>query len=159
MLTVAGASLGFAVGAWTRDRDAAISIGVPLLSVLMAVGVINPSGIDPTHPPPFVARKIAQVSPIAYAIRGVCVTEYRGRQFDNPRKGGWWARSKGTLADLPKMGALALVRNGDQVLDEPGLAEETYGGTMQQLGYLAATNLLISWIGLRVKQGQSDDVS
>jgi hypothetical protein len=52
------------------------------------------------------------------------------------------------------MGALALVKNGDQVLEELGLGNETYEGAMKHLIYLSAINLIISWIGLNL-QGSS----
>ena len=62
-----------------------------------------------------------------------------------------FSRGRGFLRDLPKMGALAFVKNGDQVLQELGLGEDTYTGAMRHLAILSAANLLMSWIGLRMQ--------
>jgi hypothetical protein len=49
---------------------------------------------------------------------------------------------------LPKMGGLALVKNGNQGLQEFGLEKETNEGSMRHLTLLSLANLVISWIGL-----------
>jgi hypothetical protein len=51
------------------------------------------------------------------------------------------------------MGALALVKNGDQVLEELGLGEDTYRGAMRHLVFLSVANLVISWLGLNMQAG------
>ena len=43
---------------------------------------------------------------------------------------------------------LALVKNGDQVLDALGLANRSYKSVMKDLVVLTGINLLISWLGL-----------
>ena len=71
----------------------------------------------------------------------MCVAEFKGMRFDDG--GGRWR-----LSDLPKMGGLALVQNGDQVLEALALDKKTYGGIMNQLAATSAFNLLLSWVGL-----------
>ena len=63
----------------------------------------------------------------------------------------FFSRGRAVLRDLPKIGALALVKNGDQVLEELGLAKETYTSAMLHLAALSAANLLLSWLGLRLQ--------
>jgi hypothetical protein len=46
------------------------------------------------------------------------------------------------------MGGLALVRNGDQVIDALGLSGKTYAGTMKHLAALTLFNIFLSWMGL-----------
>jgi hypothetical protein len=156
LMTVSGASLGFAIGSLSPTAEGAMTAGVPLMVLLMSVGVINPSGVDPSEPPPVIVDTLKKLSPIAYAIKAVCIAEYRGAEFQDPsgQKRGIFGRGRTLLRDLPKMGALALVKNGDQVLQELGLKNETYEGAMRHLVYLSAVNLIISWIGLNI-QGSS----
>ena len=125
--------------------------------ILMTVGVINPSGVDPSNPPPLVVDALKQLSPIAFAVKAVCLAEYHGMEFESPTgpKGNFFARGRSLLRDLPRMGALALVKNGDEVLDELGLGEETYQGAMRHLAILSAANLFISWLGLRMQSGST----
>jgi hypothetical protein len=52
------------------------------------------------------------------------------------------------VRDLPKMGGLALVQNGDQVIQALGLAEQTYANAMWRLGVLSGGFTFMSWIGL-----------
>lgn len=150
LMTVTGATLGFAIGSLTSSQEAAMSVGVPLLVVLMVVGIINPSGMESTKPQPAVVRALKFFSPIAPAIQAVCVAEYDGMEFDKSR-GGW----RRTLAELPKMGALAMVQNGKQVLEALGLDKISYGGAMKHMLGLSLLNFLISWIGLEVVGGSS----
>jgi hypothetical protein len=121
----------------------------------MTVGIINPSGVDQSEPLPPVVAALKQVSPVAYAIQAVCLAEYRGMEFQSPsiigRKQGWFARGRSLLHDLPKMGALALVQSGDQVLDELGLGQDDYRGAMKHMAILSCANLLLSWVGLRMQ--------
>lgn len=136
-----------------------MTVSIPILVVLMTVGIINPSGVDQSEPSPAVVQALKQVSPIAFAIRAVCLAEYRGMEFQDPSamgKRGFFARGRNLLLDLPKMGALALVQNGDQVLDELGLGKDNYNGQMKQLAMLSLGNLLLSWIGLRFQALSSD---
>jgi ABC-type multidrug transport system ATPase subunit/ABC-type multidrug transport system permease subunit len=161
LMTVAGASLGFAIGSWSPSAEVAMSAGIPVMVILMTVGVINPSGVDVSEPQPVVVEALKQISPIAYAIRAVCIAECRGMEFQNPyttNKGGGnvFTRGRRLLRDLPKMGALALVQNGDQVLDELGLGNKDYKGAMKHLLILSIGNLFFSWIGLNVQAMAGD---
>jgi len=49
LLTVAGASLGFLLGSFAPTDDYATTSGLPVLILLMVVGIINPSGVDPVR--------------------------------------------------------------------------------------------------------------
>ena len=59
----------------------------------------------------------------------------QGMKFDDD--GQRWR-----VRDLPKMGGLALVRNGDQVIDALGLSSKTYNGVMWDLATVSAFNLV-----------------
>ena len=49
---------------------------------------------------------------------------------------------------MPKLGALAIVKDGDNVLTSLGLGVQDYPSLMMKLVYLSAIYLSISWIGL-----------
>lgn len=142
-LTVAGASMGFAIGSVAPDVESSMALGVPVMVILMAVGVINPSGVDANDPPPSVIQWVKSMSPIKWTIEALCVAEFRGMEFAETEGKRWQA-----LRDLPKMGGLALVKNGNQVLEALGLSELTYGYVMERLTSLAGVSLLLSWLGL-----------
>jgi ABC-2 type transporter len=144
LMTIAGASLGFAVGALSPTAELAMSAGVPLMVIFMSVGVINPSGVRANETPSVVVDSLKRLSPIASAIQAVVLGEFRGMVFQRPKQRGGWVQ------DLPKMGALALVQNGEQVLEELGLGQATYRGAMKHLAVLSAMNLFISWVGLQL---------
>lgn len=157
LMTVAGASMGFAIGALSPTAEIAMSAGVPIMVILMTVGVINPSGVDPSSPPPAIVEALKQLSPIAYAVKAVCLAEYQGMEFEDPEgpRRNIFARGRSLMRDLPRMGAFALVKNGEQVLKELGLEDETYGGAMKHLLMLSAANLFISWVGLKLQGGSN----
>jgi hypothetical protein len=157
LMTVAGASLGFAIGAWSPTAEIAMSAGVPVMIILMTVGIINPSGVDSSEPQPAILEALKQLSPIAFAVKAACLAEFRGREFQRPddETRNIFSRGSAVLKDLPKMGALALVKNGDQVLEELGLAKETYKSAMWHLATLSVANLLVSWLGLHLQNGSS----
>ena len=50
LMTVAVASLGFAVGSFTSNVEKARVVGFPLMVLFMVVGVINPSGLSDADP-------------------------------------------------------------------------------------------------------------
>ena len=143
LLTVAGAAIGFAVGSVAPDVETSLALGVPIMVILMSVGVINPSGVDASDPPPAIVRWLKSISPIKWTIEALCSAEFRGMEFADSEGKRWQA-----LRDLPKMGGLALVKNGDQVLDALGLSELTYEYAMEKLASLAGISLLLSWSGL-----------
>jgi len=163
LMTVAGASLGFAIGSLSPSGEIAMTAGVPIMVVLMTVGVINPAGVDESEPQPAVVSALKQLSPIAFAIKALCLAEYRGMEFGDPSHGekryigDFFLRGRHLLRDLPKMGALALVQNGDQVLDELGLGGDKYEGAMKHLAFLSLGNLVLSWIGLTVQASSTSD--
>ncbi|KAG7364450.1 ABC transporter ATP-binding protein [Nitzschia inconspicua] len=160
LMTISGASLGFAIGALSPTGEVAMTVSIPMLVVLMTVGIINPSGVDQSEPSPAVVEALKQASPIAFAIRAVCLAEYRGMEFQDPNsKQSFFSRGRNLLRDLPKMGALALVQNGDQVLDELGLGDENYRSQMKRLAMLSLANLLLSWIGLRLQALSNESFS
>ena len=146
IMTITGASLGFAIGSVTQDVEEAMSVGLPLMVVLMSVGVINPGGVDTTVTPPLVIRSLASFSPVKWAIEAVLVAEFQDMKFSSSQdeKHGFLNRFR----DLPKMGGLALVQDGNQVLDALGLKYKSFDGIIQNMMKLTLVNLVISWIGL-----------
>jgi ABC-type multidrug transport system ATPase subunit len=153
LLTVAGGSLGFAIGSWAASDQLGTTVGIPILVILMVVGVINPSGVDPSKPAPKVVQWIKRVSPFASCIEALCLGEYPGMKFarDDIQGFGWFRR----VLNLPRMGGLALVRDGDQVVDALGLTGLTFEGSMKHLSVLVLGNLMLSWLGLLYHQQRS----
>ncbi|KAL7577387.1 hypothetical protein ACA910_002113 [Epithemia clementina (nom. ined.)] len=152
LLAVASASLGYMIGSWTPPSgQLATTASIPVVVVLMVVGIINPSGVDPNHPPPALVQALANMSPFRYAIEALCLGEYPGMEFyTGPSRTGLrgWLRK---IKNLPRMGALALVQNGDQVIEALGLQHQTYKRAMIQLGWLSLGFLGLSWLGLEVR--------
>ena len=148
LMTVAGASLGFAIGAMSPTAEIAMSAGIPVMVILMTVGVINPSGVASTEPPPAIIQTLRRYSPISYAVKAICLAEYRGMEFKR-------SNGRALAKELPKMGALALVKDGEHVLEELGLGKDTYRGAMEHLAILSGVNLLISWLGLHRQSGSN----
>jgi len=105
--------------------------------------IINPSGVDSLVKKPRIINLLKDLSPIGLSIEALCVEEYKGKSFVNEKTSKWKM-----LQDLPKMGGLALVQNGDQVLEALALESKTYNGVMKRLSLLSVLNLLISLIGL-----------
>jgi hypothetical protein len=109
----------------------------------MVVGIINPSGVAITDDPPNrVMEWIKMGSPIKWAIEALVTAEFRGMVFDKDRD--FW----GNLKDLPRMGGLAMVRDGNEVLDALGLGNAIYYEIMKKLALLSGFYLLFSWMGL-----------
>jgi hypothetical protein len=149
LMTIAGASLGFAVGSFTSNVETARVVGFPLMVLFMVVGIINPSGVsDADDPEPSFISIIKMASPIRWAIEALCIAEYTGMEFapDSKRK-GWFGRVINVFEN-PRMGALALVQNGAQILDAIGLKGGSYESHMKNLAILTGINLLISLFGL-----------
>ena len=158
LMTVSGASLGFAIGAASPTAETAMTMAIPVMVLLMSVGIINPSGVDPSEAVPALVDALKALSPVNYAIRAVCIKEFSGAKFDDPngKQSNIFLRGRRALQDLPKMGALALVTNGDQVLSALGLGDKTYEGAMWHLVHLSLANLFISWIGLSLVGSAGD---
>ncbi|KAL7452187.1 hypothetical protein ACHAWC_003909 [Mediolabrus comicus] len=142
LMTVSSVSLGFAIGSLASTVETAMSMGVPLMVIFMVVGVINPSGVSADEPPNRVMELIKMGSPIKWAIEALVTAEFRGMKFDKDRD--FW----GNVKELPRMGGLALVKDGDEVLDALGLSNAVYSEIMQKLSILSGAYLLLSWIGL-----------
>jgi len=140
MSTVSSASLGFAVGSFTNDKESALVVGIPLMVIFMAVGVINPAGVDVNEPPPILVQWLKRASPIKWVIEALCISEFKGMKFGKTKKGRFWG--------LPRMGAFAAVRNGDQVLDAIGLSEVSYSSVIKSIAKLSGINLCIALAGL-----------
>lgn len=119
-----------------------MALGVPILVILMVVGVINPSGVDPDEAPNRVMEWIKLFSPIKWAIEALVTAEFRGMTFEKDRD--FW----GNLKQLPRMGGLALVRDGDEVLDALGLGAANYDEIMNNMAKLSGVFLVLSWLGL-----------
>lgn len=147
LLTISGASLGFMLGSWFQgSREMSMASCSPVVVMLMVVGVINPGGVDAkSPPPPTLVRWLKRCSPFVYAVEALCLGEYPGMQLRGPRDGLW-----GRLKDLPRMGAFAMVQNGDQVIEALGLKGKTYQGVMGTLGKLSIYYLALSWVGLQM---------
>ena len=103
------------------------------------------SGVDATKRPPKIVQWLKKLSPFASAIEALCLGEYPGMSFRESKN------RFSRLKDLPKMGGLALVENGDQVIEALGLAQQTYGAAMKHLGLLSGGYLVLSWIGLAMQ--------
>lgn len=72
--------------------------------ILMIVGVINPSGVDPSTPVPFFIKCIKLFSPIAHAIEALAVSEFSGMQFEKPKSRLFGFRR---IREFTRMGGLA----------------------------------------------------
>jgi len=103
LAAAASATLGLAVGAATPSSDAALAAGMPLVVVHMLTGIVNPGGEAPSARP----KPLAALSPIRWTIRLLLEREFRGAKLEG--------------RDAPRMGGLALVSSGDEVLRRLGL--------------------------------------
>jgi len=131
-------ALGLAIGSVSRRPEASLALGIPICVVHMVVGVISPAGA-PKRRPSLAMRAVALTSPIRWCIRSVLCSELRGMALE-----------RSSLAGAPRMGALALVRSGDQVLDRLGLADETSGHACRNLGALTAAYLGAALVGQQI---------
>lgn len=52
------------------------------------------------------------------------------------------------LKGATRIGGLAFLQDGDQVLEALGLKTQTIAGAMKHLGLISVGNILFSWIGL-----------
>ncbi|CAK0902459.1 unnamed protein product [Prorocentrum cordatum] len=100
----------------------------------MLTGVIDPAGTT-AQQPLLVMRGMQLLSPIRHAIEGLCVLELKG------------TRLAFSAADAPRMGGLALVRTGDEVLMRLGIVS-SFDVCMRWLGALACLHLLGAAVAL-----------
>merc|ERR1712008_5331 len=134
MLAVTCAALGLAIGASTPRAEQAVMLGAPIMIVHMLTGIIDPAG-DSAPPPIGIMLALRRISPIRYAIEALCIAELRGMHL---------ARH---ATDAPRMGGLALVQTGDEVLRRLGIGGE-FGEKLFALLLLACTPLLAAVVAL-----------
>ncbi len=110
LLTASCASLGFAIGSFASSVDSAMSTGIFVNVILMVVGVINPSGVNPDDPPNRIMQVLGFFSPIKWgkrlfffvllgmnrrlmafswfsAVESLVTAEFRGMTFEKEDKG------------------------------------------------------------------------
>mmetsp|Transcript_17554 Transcript_17554/g.32489 ORF Transcript_17554/g.32489 Transcript_17554/m.32489 type:complete len:144 (+) Transcript_17554:590-1021(+) len=127
--------------------------------VLLGVGVISPSGVpkEEQYPPSWFVAFLKKASPIRYAIEAVCIAEYDGMEFQDmnsePTAKNPFRSVFRKARDVTRMGGLALVKRGNEILEELGLANESYQGSLEKLAILSLGFLAISWIGLTFQHG------
>eukprot|EP00930_Biecheleria_cincta_P030775 TRINITY_DN21330_c0_g2_i1.p1 TRINITY_DN21330_c0_g2~~TRINITY_DN21330_c0_g2_i1.p1 ORF type:complete len:634 (-),score=89.27 TRINITY_DN21330_c0_g2_i1:397-2298(-) len=132
------AALGLAIGALVPNGERAMTAGVPIMTVHMLTGVIDPAGAAAQNPN-WVMRALRSVSPIRYAIEALCHAEFGGAQL---------AQSPSEAA---KIGGLAFARTGEVVIGHLGITrsqEEAITG----LGLLCFAHLLAAAVILTFMQ-------
>lgn len=112
------------------------SISPTPISPLQVLGIINPAGAS-AKPPSLPVRWLSHLSPIKWSIRALCCAELRELELES-----------GSLSDAPRMGALALVTSGEQVLERLGLHDESVSRACGCLGALLAAQLAVALVGL-----------
>lgn len=133
-LAITCTALGLAIGASTPRAEQAVMLGAPVMIVHMLTGIIDPAG-DMSPPRLGIMLALRGISPIRYAIEALCIAELRGMHL---------ARR---AADAPRMGGLALVKTGDEVLQRLGVEGE-FGDNLFALLLLAFAHLLAAAIAL-----------
>ena len=140
-MTLAGASLGYLLGSMTKTEEAAVALSMPVVILLMVVGVLNPGGVDPTATTPLLVQWIKKFSPVASAIEGLVTAEFEGKKFLAP---SFFERYR----ELPRMGGLALVKDGDETLKALGLQESSLDTALSHMKALSLMNFVFWWVGL-----------
>ena len=116
----------------------------------MVVGIINPSGSEPASASTsLVSRAMGAfkaLSPIRWAIESLCCAEFRGMQL---HRGGWFSR----VRDAPRMGALAAVRDGDEVLAALGLGGKEWSDGVWSLAKVSAVEAVVAVLALKYVTG------
>lgn len=129
LVAVASGALGLAIGAAAPRADQAMTMAAPVMAVHMLTGVIDPSGQAMRPGAAIVA--IRSLSPMRHAIEAACTLELSGMPL---------ARS---MADAPRMGGLALVSSGDEVLRQLGV-EVDFSMAMLHLAALFCLHVLLA---------------
>ena len=119
LTAAASAALGLALGALVPGQDAPLAVGLPVMIVHMVLGILNPAGAADAKPPSAAMSAVSHASPIKWSVRALCCAELRGLEL-----------TPSSLASVPRMGGLALVRSGDEVLERLGLAQSTAGASL-----------------------------
>ncbi len=91
--------------------------------------VLDFSGVDPNVKKSIVIESVKRVSPIAAAIEGLAIGEFKGMQFVGEKSLFGWKR----LRDVSKVGGVGLVQNGEQVLEALGLKGLEFGAVMVRM--------------------------
>ena len=102
----------------------------------MLVGVINPAGAASGDSPSRVMAALERTSVIRHAIEALIVSELDGVTLARSAK------------DAPRMGGLALVRTGREVLERLGVFDG-YADAMRKMGVLAGVHLLVGVVLVR----------
>ena len=113
-----------------------ISPCLPRPFELKVLGVINPAGASGREQSALV-RTISLASPIKWCVEGLCCAELRGMELD-----------RASLAEAPRMGGLALVTSGDQVLERLGLEGQSCGRCLARLGTVLGAEVGVALLGL-----------
>jgi len=148
-VAVASSTLGLAVGALSSSSESALVVGVPILVLFTITGVINPSGERADAPPkPAMLRLVQALSPVGAAIRTLLPAELSGAHLD---------RGALSLRHAPRLGALALVKSGDEVLFRLGLGPDvqkgrrkgsgTWSAGIVRLALISVVNLAVAALG------------
>lgn len=146
LMTMSGASLGFLLGSLTNNVETATAAAMPIVVILMVVGIINPSGVDPTATSPALVQLFKYYSPIASAVEALVVAEFSGMKFASTHS----LFSLNKLRELPRMGGLALVQNGDEALYALGLAGVKFDSVLSHMALLSLVNFGLSWFFLSI---------
>ena len=72
-----------------------------------------------------------------WCIEGLCCAELRGLELD-----------RASLSKAPRMGGLALVTSGDQVLERLGLEKQSCGRCLTRLGAVLGAEVGVALLGL-----------
>lgn len=134
LVAVSASSLGLTVGALAPSAERAMALGGPVMIVHMLTGVIDPAG-QAGHSSNQFMEMMQSLSPIRYAIEALCVAELGGLDL---------ARS---AADAPRMGGLALVASGNEVLRRLDI-HNSFEVSSEWLVRLSALHLLIAAFSL-----------
>ena len=114
-----------------------------IMVIHMLVGVIDPAGAG-SEPDGVMMRTLRLMSPVRHAIEALCLTELKDLPFAR-MKGGWIKQ----IAEGPKMGGLAGVHSGNDVLEKLGILTE-FTETLSMLATLALLHLLAAAVALIV---------
>ncbi|EOD32344.1 hypothetical protein EMIHUDRAFT_231118 [Emiliania huxleyi CCMP1516] len=99
------------------------SADLALAAGIPVLGILNPAGTAETKPPSAAVSLASHASPI-----------------------------KRSLKEAPRMGGLALVRSGDEVLERLGLSGSSCRQCCGRLGRLLAAELALAYVGLRLQR-------
>ena len=139
LTAAASAALGLALGALVPGQDAPLAVGLPVMIVHMVLGILNPAGAADAKPPSAAMSVVSHASPIKWSVRALCCAELRGLEL-----------APSSLASVPRMGGLALVRSGDEVLERLGLAQSTAGASLHHLALVTAAECAVALVGMAV---------